>query len=249
METVSPLVVPLLLVLARVGALVATLPVFSWQMAPLRVRAGLALLLAVVIALAVPPAADVGDHWVAVGLAIAREVVTGLAIGLAANLVFLAVRQCGMIIRRQMGLAVASTIDPLTGEQSQPLGMLLEMTFVIFFLVAGGHRLLVRLIAESYVIFPVGHAPSAEAMAEGIIRAGSMMLVFGLKLAAPLVGAFLVLAVILAILARVLPEMNILLASLPLRIGLGLFMAAALVPALYDFTEAFGDWLHETLMS
>jgi flagellar biosynthetic protein FliR len=243
METVTPLVVPFMLILARVSAFVAVLPIFGWKTAPMLVRAGMALVLSVVLAMVVPPPADVGGHWVAVGIALAKEAVVGLGLGLAVALVFAAVRQAGMIIRRQMGLAMASVIDPLSGERSQPLASLMELCFAVFFLAAGGHQMMLRLVAYSYEAFPVGRPPAAAAMAEAVIEAGAAMLVFALRLAAPLVAAFLVLAVILAILARILPEMNILFASLPLRMGMGLLMAAALMPLLNSFTGELGGWL------
>jgi flagellar biosynthetic protein FliR len=178
-----------------------------------------------------------------------REVVTGVALGLAVALVFGAVRQAGLIIKRQMGLAVAQEIDPMSGERTEPVGLLMEMCFSVLFLAAGGHRLMLRLVARSYEVFPIGQAPTAGAMAEAIIDAGVVMLTFALKLAAPMLGAFLVLAVVLAILARILPEMNILLASLPLRIGLGLFVAAAIMPSLNAFTIELGDWLNRFLVT
>ncbi len=243
METVAPLIVPFMLVLARVSAFVAVLPIFGWKSAPVLVRAGIALFLGIVLAMVVPPARGVGDHWVAVAIALAREAITGLGLGLAIALVFAAVRQTGLIIRRQMGLAMASIIDPLSGEQSDPLGTLMEMCFAVFFLAAGGHQVMLRLVAKSYDVFPVGSPPTAEAMAGAITEAGATMLVFALRLASPLVAAFLVLAVILAVLARILPEMNILFASLPLRIGLGLLMAAAIMPLLNAFTAELADWL------
>ncbi len=63
------------------------------------------------------------------------------------------------------------------------------------------------------------------------------MLVFGLKLAAPVLAAFILMAVVLAILSKVLPEMNILMTSFPIRIGLGLLMAAAIIPLFDSFTS------------
>ena len=248
MGTVSSIVVPFMLVLARVSGLFAALPIFSWRSAPLRVRAGLALVVSIVFASVLPADAGVaGANWLAVGVFIVREAVTGVALGLAVGLAFGAVRQAGLIIKRQMGLAVAQQIDPMSGERSEPVGLLMEMCFAVFFLAAGGHRLMLRLVSRSYEVFPVGQAPTAAAMAEAIIDAGVIMLTLALKLAAPMVAAFLVLAVVLAILARILPEMNILLTSLPLRIGLGLFVAAAIMPSLNAFTLELGDLLDSFL--
>jgi flagellar biosynthetic protein FliR len=96
---------------------------------------------------------------------------------------------------------------------------------------------------RSYDVFPIGQPPATAMMADSVLESGALMLVFGLKLAAPVLAGFLLLAVVLAVLARALPEMNILLASLPLRVGLGFFLAAAMVPSLGGFTEQFGEWI------
>ena len=248
MEALGRMVVPVVLVLARVSGFVAALPVFGWRSAPLRVKAGLALVLTLVFAWVLPVEASLAaSAWPAVALLVVREALTGAGLGLAVAVVFASVRQAGMIIKRQMGLAVAREVNPMTGEQSQPVGMLMEMCFTVFFLAAGGHRLMLRLMARSWEVFPVGRWPETAAVAEAILDAGLAMLLFALRLAAPMVAAFLVLAVVLAILARILPEMNLLIASLPLRIGLGLFMAAAILPSVQGFTSELGDWLNRFL--
>jgi flagellar biosynthetic protein FliR len=189
------------------------------------------------------PTDVLSDSWIANGLLLAREMLTGLALGLAVALVFASIRQTGEIIRIQMGLAEAEIIDPLSGEEPQPLGMLLEMAVLVLFLISGGDLLLLKMIERSYHVFPIGHPASAAVMAEVVLEAGTVMLVFGLQLAAPMLGAFLLLAVLLAVIARAMPEMNVLMESLPLRVGLGLLMAAAMVPLLNGFTQDLGDWL------
>ncbi|MHC4149266.1 MAG: flagellar biosynthetic protein FliR, partial [Planctomycetota bacterium] len=118
--------------------------------------------------------------------------------------------------------AMANILDPLTGERAQPLGMLLETIFILLFLSANGHHLFLLIISRSYEAFPPGTTPTIPVLAEGISKSTSAMLMAGLRLAAPMLAAFLLLMVILAVLARIVPEMNILFISLPLRVGLGL---------------------------
>ena len=232
------------LLLGRVSAFLAALPIFGWQSVPVRIRAGLAILMTVLFAAILPPASiRAGDSWLAASLILVHEMLIGLGLGLAVAMVFAAVNQAAEIIRILVGMAEAETIDPLSGEESQPLGTLFEMTFAVLFLVAGGHRLMIGLLARSYHAFPIGHSMNLPAMAEALIECGSLMLVFALKLAAPLLAAFLLLMVLLAVVARVLPDVNILFESLPLRVGLGFFMAAAFLPALSAFTTEFGEWL------
>jgi flagellar biosynthesis protein FliR len=247
MDVGTERILEFLMILGRISGFFAVIPVFGFRGLPMQIRAALALLVSFLFASILPPPA-VGlmpDQWLAVSLMMVREILTGLALGLAVALVFMAVNQAGEIFRIQMGMADAEIIDPLMGEDSQPLGILLEMAFLVLFLVAGGHQLLLAMIMRSYDVFPIGQPPSTELMAGAIIESGSLMLIFGLKLAAPILAGFLLLAVVLAVLARALPEMNVLLASLPLRVGLGFFLAAAMVPSLSGFTEEMGNWLNK----
>ncbi len=153
-----------------------------------------------------------------------------------------------MIAAQQMGFADAGVFDPITGTQARPLSTLFEMIFALLFLAAGGHRILLMIMDRSFVVFPLGEGVDMGGLAAGIVKAGSQMLLFALKLAAPVLVAFLIIAVLLCILARVLPEMNILLASFPLRVGCGLLMAAAIIPTFDIFTVELARWMSRRLI-
>ena len=180
-------------------------------------------------------------------LLLANEATYGLALGLIAAFVFASVKYSGRIIERQMGLAMAQILDPLTGENTQALGALLEMIFILLFLSANGHHLFLLIISRSYEAFPAGSIPTISALTVGIIKAGSTLLMAGFKLSAPILATFLVLMVVLAVFARMLPEMNILFISLPLRVGLGLLMVAMFLPFINTFVAEFADWMGKLL--
>jgi len=244
MDTATQHLLPFLLVLGRVSAFFAVMPIWSAKGIPARVRAGLALVAAAAFtAVQGPIMGEIPTQWLELSLLLVREILCGIVLGLAVAIVFAAIRQTSEIIHMQMGLADAEIIDPLTGEEPHPVGLLLETAFLVLFLVAGGHLLLLKLIERSYAVFPIGHPPSVAVMAEALIESGTLMLVFGLKLAAPVLAGFLLLATLLAVLARAMPEINILIESFPLRVGLGLFLSAALVPALDGFTGELSEWL------
>jgi len=243
------LLLPFVLILARTTAFLAVLPLFSSRSVPRVLKAGLAVLMTVFFAHGTPPpGVGAGQGSVLWSLVLlCREILCGLALGLAARMIFYAVQQGGILIGRQMGFYMASILDPSTGQQTQPFGMYMEMMFTLLFFAVGGHRTLLRLIARSYEVLPVAGEVDFGALAAGVLAAGSTMLLFALKLAAPMLAAFLILGVVLGVLARVLPEMNILLTSLPLRVAAGLAMAVAMVPALQGFTEEVAQWLNRFL--
>jgi len=236
------------LVFTRISAFFLVLPVFGWQAIPLRVKVPLAVLLSIFFtgvtplglsSTNVPPLQAV--------LLLAGETTYGLALGLIVLLLFSVVVVSGRIVERQMGLAMAAVLDPLTGERARPLASLLEMVFVIVFLSANGHHLFLLVISKSFEAFPAGTIPSIDVLANGIVRAGSAMFVASLRLAAPMLGAFLVLMVALALLARLVPEMNILFISMPMRLGLGLFMAATFMPFVSGYVTEIANWMAKLL--
>jgi flagellar biosynthetic protein FliR len=86
------------------------------------------------------------------------------------------------------------------------------------------------------------------ALAEGILQAGSTMLLLALKLAGPVLAGFLLLSLVLGVLARVLPQMNVLTESFPLRVALGLLLASMTLPSLERFGMELGGWLRQFLI-
>jgi len=237
------------LVVTRLSAFFLILPVFGWKSIPIRIKTAVTVLTGIFFSTITPLPFDAHEvHALDAMLLIANEALYGLALGLTATLVFSAVKLSGRIIERQMGFAMAQVMDPLTGERAQPLSSLLEMIFIILFLSANGHHLLLLIIARSYESFPLGSTPAISLLAGGVVKAGSVMLIAGLQMAAPLLAAFLLLMVVLGVLARIVPEMNIFFISLPLRVGLGLLMVTMFLPFVSKFVSEFSNWMGKVLV-
>ncbi len=236
------------MILTRISAFFLVIPFFSWRTVPVRIRAAMALLLAVFFSMITRvPVNPEGVGVLRAVLYLAHEAIYGLALGLVLILLFSVVKLSGRIVERQMGMAMAETLDPLTEERAQPLGLLVEMLFIVVFLAANGHHLFLLAICRSFEIFPPGQVPTIQVLSEGVVQAGSTMLIAGLRLAAPMLAAFLLLLVILAVLSRVMPDMNILFISFPLRIALGLLMVAVFLPFINGFVVEFSDWMGKLL--
>jgi len=248
MELIFEKLLGFVMVLTRISAFFLTLPVFGWKSIPVRIKVALTVLVAIFFSMITPVPFEARQVSVVEAiLLLANEATYGLALGLIATFLFVTVRFSGRIIERQMGLAMAQILDPLTGENTQPLGALLEMIFIVLFLSANGHHLFLLIISRSYETFPAGSIPTIPVLAGGIVSAGSTMLMAGLKLAAPILAAFLVLMVVLAILARMVPEMNILFISFPLSVGLGLLIAGIFLPLINAFMGEFAEWMGKLL--
>jgi flagellar biosynthetic protein FliR len=244
MELLAGKMLGFVLVLTRVGAFFASSPVFSWQAIPVKVKVSLTILATIFFSsITSCPVSSETISLTGVGLMIANEAVYGLGLGFVATLLFATVKLSARIIEREMGLSMAQVLDPLSGDNGQPIGVLMEMIFILLFLSANGHHLLLMTISRSYEAFPVGSIPGIERLTEGIITAGGTMLLLGLKMSAPILAAFLLMMVVLAILARIAPETNVLFLSLPIRVGLGLLMVGIFLPFINNFIKEFAQWM------
>jgi flagellar biosynthetic protein FliR len=236
------------MVLTRISAFFLVAPVFSWNSIPPIVKITMTLLITIFFSMINPFSVN-GDGVSVLEaiLLISNEAIYGLAMGLIVILVFSAVKFSGQIIEQQMGLTMGSVLDPTTDEMSGPLSELMEIIFIILFFNANGHHLFLLIISRSYEAFPAGTMPNVPNLAGGIIEAGSVLLMAGLRLAGPILAAFLLLMIVLAVLARIEPEMNILFESLPLKVGLGLLMAGIFFPFISEYVTEFADWMGKLL--
>ena len=237
-----------ILVLTRIGAFFAASPLFSWQTIPVRGKVTIALILSFFFAMITPsPPPGEAPHLIEAVVRIADETFYGLAMGLVAYSLLAVIRVAGNIIARQMGLRMGNVLDPFMGEQGQPIGMLLEIIFVMMLFQIDGHHLLLQILSRSFEGYPLGAGPSAEVLLGSVLKAGSAMLMLALQMAAPILAVFLLLLVVLAIMARIAPEANVLFLSLPLRCGLGLLMVGMFLPFIAAYLRQFTLWLDRLL--
>ena len=230
------------LVITRISAFFLIAPVFSWQSIPARFKVAITLLLAIFFSSIITLPFNTQETSIPQAvILLSLEAAYGLALGLVVTILFSAVKVAGRIVEREMGFAMAEILDPLTGEGSQPASSLLEMIFVLMFLSANGHHLFLLVVARSFETFPIGQIPTIELLTTSVTQAGSELLIAGLKIAAPMLAAFILLMIVLAVMAKIEPEMNILFLSLPLRVGLGLIMLAIFIPYISSFIEEFAS--------
>jgi flagellar biosynthetic protein FliR len=236
------------LVLTRLSGFFLVLPVFGWKAIPVQVKAAMSILLALFFC-TVKPLAIRSEEISAMTtiILLAGEAIYGLALGLIAALLFSVVQLSGRIAEQQMGMTMSEIVDPLTGEEAGELSSLMDMVFILLFLSANGHHLFLLILSKSYDAFPPGTVPRLDLLIEAVVSTSSIMFVACLRLAAPLLASFLVLMVALALLSRLVPEMDILLISMPARVALGLFLVAAFLPFVGGFVTEMADWMAKLL--
>lgn len=237
-----------ILILTRISAFFVVLPIFGSEIAPMSIKVAAVVFLSIFFSFFTAQPINAGQLTaLQAGLLVAGEAIYGLALGLIANCIFSVVRLAGRIIEQQMGLDMAAVVDPITGEPGDPLSVLVEIIFIVLFLAANGHHLLLMVISRSLSAFAPGTAPTLPVILDAVVKSGSIMFIAALRLAAPMLAAFLLIIIIIAVLARIVPEMDILFFSFPLRVGFGLFITAVFLPLIGSFVTEFAGWMGKLL--
>ena len=215
-------------VLARVGGVVSFAPFWDHKAVNIRVRALLALL----IALIVSPV--VGAHMptppteiLSLVLVLGGELIIGFILGFAGRLVFSALEIAASLLGFQMGLSLASTIDPATQAQTAALGILAQMFGLMVMLGANGHHWMLEITVQSYQFVMPGGFHMTGALGEIILRLSADVFATGVALAAPAIIVLLSVDTLLAVAARVSPRLEVLILGFPLKIATGLWLLGA----------------------
>lgn len=218
-----------LLLLVRLGGLMVSAPVLGHRAIPLPHRAGLALLLALVVTPAVTPV-PAATGPLALALAVAGELLAGLAIGFVASLVLAAVHGAAEVVAIQMGLGVAATYDPSLGQQSTPLARLEEYLALLLLLATNGHHVLIQAVAASFRRLEPGALALATVHPGVLAGLGGKVFRASLELAAPVIGVLFVVNFALGLLTRVAPQMNVFSVGLPVAVAAGFVALLETVP-------------------
>lgn len=218
--------------LTRVLGLFAASPFFGNARIPRTARLGFGVVVAIAIAPLVPaiPAADPAS-WEGL-LILAKELITGVAMGFAVRLVFAAVEMAGEVSSLTMGLGFASFFDPMSQGRSSAISQFLVWIATLTLLVANVHLLLLEALAESFYTLPISSRMFHGAGFWDLALWGAKIFSSGVQLALPIVAALLITNVALGVLTRAAPQLNLFGIGFPITLGTGFIVLMIALPYL-----------------
>ena len=236
--------------LARILALIASSPVLGNRQVPARVKIGLSVLIALIIAPTLKdlPQVEVGS---AQGILIlVQQIIIGIAMGFSIRLIFTAVEMAGEIAGLQMGLGFASFYNPLNASFTPIIAQWMGIIAALVFLSLNGHLYMLAGLAESFQTLPIGSMMSAKSF-YGVVSWGGSIFAYALQLSLPLLAALLTTNLALGILTRAAPQLNLFAVGFPITLAIGFFVLALTTPSLAPFLdrlthEAIGTMLNLT---
>ena len=228
---VTGLALQFLFAMLRIGAFVVSAPLFAARFVPLTVRIVIAVALTVpVMALAPLPPPEQVASLSAVPMVL-TEIAIGLAAGLTLSILFGAAMMAGDWIAATAGLSFAAQMDPSTGGQSPVIAQLMYLTLIALFLAEDGHLVALRIVLESYALVPPGAAVDPAAMITAGLAAGAQMFAFAARLMLPVVSVLLLVNVVIGVITRSAPQMNLFSFGFPLTLSVAVALLHLTAPA------------------
>jgi flagellar biosynthetic protein FliR len=215
----------------RIGACFMVAPMFGAQFVPPRVRLFLAGAITLIVAPLVP-GSDVVPFSIAGAVVTLQQVVIGVALGFALQLVFDALAMGGQLLANSMGLGFAFNVDPLRGTGTPVLGQLYMLLVTLTFLAINGHLVLIEILTDGFTTMPVGTAGFSGNTLWTIALWGSHLFEAALMVAMPGMTALLVVNLAFGVMSRAAPTLNLFAIGFPVTLIFGLVIVWAGMPSV-----------------
>ncbi len=219
------------LVAARIGGVVLVLPPFGHQAVAPALRFFLTLFLALAVLPVVPaPAGGVpGDLLGYAGLFV-REVAVGLAIGFLVNLILAAAEAAGHLLDMGLGFGLVNVIDPVFGRPTPLTGQFLHFLALLVFLLADAHHQVLAALLVSFRQIPPGGGSLLRGLGVALDQAG-WFFATALRLALPILAVLFLTNLVVGLVSRAAPQLNVFAVGFPAQVAVGLVALALAVPA------------------
>ena len=198
------------LVLVRVSTLVMVAPIFGTSDVPARVRALLAMALALLIVpLELAKNTPQPDTLVGYLVLVGAEALIGLTLGLGVLVLFSGMHVAGQVISQISGMQLADVFNPGLDTSVPIFSQLLYYVALAVFVLIGGHRRVMEALLDTYVWLPVGQGGFSRSTVEAMTTLLTQSFVLGVRAAAPAMVALLLATLILGLAGRTLPQLNV----------------------------------------
>lgn len=224
-----------LLIVVRVTSFIMVCPFFGGRQSPNLVKVGFGLLLSVLLYGAVPFTPPQYSTVAGYGVIVLKEAMVGLCIGLCVELCEQIAAFAGTIVDMQIGLSMVSIMDPATNQQVTITGSLYSQYLTVALLLTGMYRFILSALADTFTIVPINSAHiNPDMMLEALLGFLKDYMVIGFRICLPIFIITFITNVVLGILAKVSPQMNMFAVGIQIKIIIGLFIMFITISMLGD---------------
>jgi flagellar biosynthetic protein FliR len=227
-----------LLILVRITGFIYTAPFFSLRNVPVHVKSGISIFLTAILFYSVPYTTPVYNGVIGFAVLVVNEALAGAIMGLFSNIAYQIVSFAGQIIDMETGFSMVNEIDPTTNIQTTVTANLYGYLVLLMMMITNMHHYFIRAIIDSFQVIGLGKVNINPALYKLM---GSFIVDYfeiGFRIVLPVFASILVVNTVLAILAKIAPQMNMFVIGMQIKIFVGLIVLALiieLIPSVADF--------------
>ncbi len=209
-------------VLMRVAGIMVFAPLFNSMSIPIQAKIVIALMCTMILAPAMPLGQIPEDFGLTSLFACAvSQIMFGMTLGLVATFIFAGLQFAGQLISFQLGFAIVNIIDPTSEVQMPVFSFLQDYIGLILFMLLGGHHWFFLAVSDSFSYLPVMGMTLKGGVVQEVIHLSSHILVAGVQIAGPIIAVTVIADIVLGIIGRAAPQINILIVGMPLKTLVG----------------------------
>lgn len=227
-----------LLVFVRMTGLFVIAPIFGRKNIPVYFKIGFSFMLALMLVSSLQ--VDGGlkySNMFEYFLLVLKEVLVGITLGYVSYAMFTAIHLAGQLIDMKVGFGIVNVVDPLSNIQVPITSTFYFIFCMLIFLICNGHHILIRALFYSYDFIPLGSAIFEEQIINNVIRVFGNIFIISFKISGPIVAAILISDVALGIISKTVPQLNVFMVGMPLKIILGLSVMVLTLPMFISLLE------------
>jgi len=236
-----------LLILFRCLGFMLITPVFGRREIPAQAKIGLAAILSIIVYPFIQDVNFSSNLWI-LAASVLKEFMTGITMGYASFLLFSSLYLAGEIIDMEMGFGIVNVLDIQSNTQVPLMGNYYYILTILLFLTVNGHHMLISAIMKSYDLLPLSEAILQEGLLNEIIISFKDMFLLGIRIALPVVSIIFFTDLALGIIARTVPQMNVFMVGLPVKIAVGMISMIMVFPMFIIIIDAIYNGTYENIL-
>lgn len=236
-----------LTIVVRMSGFIFTAPFFGLRNVPLRVKVGLTMAMAVVMFSVLPYEPLEYAGVIGFALLIVEELLCGLILGFVANICYQILAFSGQILDMEIGFSMVNEMDPVTSAQVTVSGNLYSYAVMLMLMITYMHHYLLEALIDSYSIVPIGKTALNPMIYSVVVKLVGEYFVLGFRIVLPVFAAMLIVNSVLAILARVAPQLSMFVIGIQLKVLVGLAVMVVMIKMIPGIASLIFDKMLEVM--
>ena len=238
-----------LFIFIRIISMIGVAPVLSHESVPPIVKISIGIVVSYITFLTIDKSKITLDiNLIPIAINVVKEILTGFVIGYMLNFVFYAISYSGTLIGYDMGLMMAETLNPMLNTNDNVLGQAIYYSAIMVFILINGHLHIISAIVASFNVIPIGKFTMTQQVTSLLIKYSFSVFTIAVKIASPIIVSFFLVHIAEGIIARVIPNIQIIHVTQPAKLGLGFIFLSILAPIYIYAIKAMLNTSEDQLM-